>query len=78
MGGIVRAFTGPSKSETARKEQARADAARASATAARKREESETALKKGKKKRRTVGRRSTILTSPLGTTDTTSTQTLGQ
>lgn len=78
MAGLIRGITGgESAAEKARKQQARADTARAQATATRKESESEAALSKAKKKRRTIGRRSTILTSPLGIQDTGLTQTLG-
>ena len=78
MGGIVRSiFGGESPADKARKQQARADTARAEATAKLKKSEAATALEKSKKKRRTIGRRSSILTSPLGVVDTTATQTLG-
>ena len=78
MAGLIRGITGgESSAEKARKQQARADIVRAEATTKRKAGEAETALQKGKKKRRTIGRRSSILTSPLGVVDTTAPQTLG-
>lgn len=62
--------SGPTPAQLAQKEQARADTARAQAETKRKKEEAATALEKSKKKRRTIGRRSSILTSPLGVQDT--------
>ncbi len=79
MGGIIRSIISPgaSREQKAAKDQARADASRAQADTKRKKEEAATALEKSKKKRRTIGRRSSILTSPLGIQDTEATQTLG-
>jgi hypothetical protein len=86
MSGLIRKIIGapkkavdpgPTSAQLAQKEQAKADATRAQAETKRKKEEAATALEKSKKKRRTIGRRSSILTSPLGVVDTTSTQTLG-
>lgn len=85
MGGIVRsiqkAVGGSSEKDKrellASRQQSAADEARARATAERKQGESEAALQRATKKRRTVGRRSTILTSPLGTVDTSLASTLG-
>ncbi len=83
MGGIIRKIIGapkkavapgPTAAQLAQKEQASADTARAQAETKRKRAEAATALEKSKKKRRTIGRRSSILTSPLGVVDT---ETLG-
>jgi len=82
MGGIIRAITGGESSEQkrarrGREQQADADKTRAEATAKLKKEEAQSALEKSKKKRRTIGRRSSILTSPLGVVDTEASQTLG-
>ncbi len=79
MGGLIRSIIspGPTRAQTAAKDQARADATRAQADTKRKKEEAATALEKSKKKRRTIGRRSSILTSPLGVQDTEATQKLG-
>ncbi len=79
MGGIIRkVFGGETDTQKAAKQQARADAQRADASAKLKKEEAATALEKSKKKRRTIGRRGSILTGfPLGIQDEAANQKLG-
>lgn len=80
MGGFIRSIISPSQSKAnrAREAQATADRQAAEKRTAQLTSEADAEKRKSQKKLRTAGRRRTVLTSPLGLSDTNLTQSLGQ